>query len=49
MLIRNWADQAAASDPKGKKASRPPKAAVAAPPEYVAWIYLHVFQPVVLL
>lgn len=36
MLIRNWADQAAASDPKGKRASRPPRAAVAAPPEYVA-------------
>ncbi|KAJ5409651.1 uncharacterized protein N7487_004010 [Penicillium crustosum] len=36
MLIRNWADQAAASDPKGKKASRPPKATAAAPPEYVA-------------
>ncbi|KAJ5208070.1 hypothetical protein N7449_002449 [Penicillium cf. viridicatum] len=36
MLIRNWADQAAALDPKGKKALPPPKAAVAAPPEYVA-------------
>lgn len=36
MLIRNWADQAVTSDPRGKKASRPPKAAVAAPPEYVA-------------
>lgn len=36
MLIRNWADQAASSDPQGKRVSRPPKAAVAAPPEYVA-------------
>ncbi|OQD97576.1 hypothetical protein PENVUL_c082G09221 [Penicillium vulpinum] len=36
MLIRNRADQAAALDPKGRKVLPPWKAAVAAPPEYVA-------------